>query len=67
MVEKIWGYHACLGDIMQNIATMCVFCSFSEVSLGRVLQKLAYIEQISIFPINLTNCRFNCIKIVKEH
>ena len=36
-----WGHHACLGDIMQNIAKMGIFCSFSEGSLGRVLQKLA--------------------------
>ena len=25
------------------------------------------IEQISIFPINFTNCQFNCIVFVKEH
>ena len=36
--KELWGHHACLGDIMQNIAKMGVFCSFSEGSLGRVLQ-----------------------------
>ena len=35
------GHHACLGDIVRNISKMGVFCSFSEGSLGRVLQKLA--------------------------
>ena len=35
------GHHACLGDIVRNIGKMGVFCSFSEGSLGRVLQKLA--------------------------
>ena len=64
--EKLGGYRACLGDIAQNIAKMSVFCSFSEGSLGRILKKLTQIEQISIFPINLTNCQFNCIKFVKE-
>ena len=39
--KKLWGHRAYLGDIMQNIAKMGVFCSFSEGSLGRVLQKLA--------------------------
>ena len=34
--------------------------------MGRVLQKLVEIEQISIFPINFTNCQFNCIIFVKE-
>ena len=38
---KIEGHSASSGDIMQNIAKMGVFCSFSEGSLGRVLQKLA--------------------------
>ena len=52
---------------MQNIAKMGVFCSFSEGSLGRVLQKLAQIEQISIFPINFIKCQFNCIIFAKEH
>ena len=65
--KKIGGHHACLGDIVRNISKMGVFCSFSEGSLGRVLQKLAQIEQISIFPINFTNCQFNCIVFVKEH
>ena len=36
--KKLWGHHACLGDIIPNIAKMGVFCSFSEGSLGRVLQ-----------------------------
>ena len=36
--KKLWGHCACLGDIMQN---MGIFCSFSEGSLGQVLQKLA--------------------------
>ena len=39
--KKLGGHRACLGDIMQNIAKMGVFCSYSEGSLGRVLQKLA--------------------------
>ena len=66
----LWGHHACLGDIMQSIAKMGIFCSFSEESLGWVLQKLAFslaFKQISIFPINLTKCQINCIIIVKEH
>ena len=49
---------------MQNIAEMGVcFAQFSR-SLGRVLQKLAKIEQTSIFPIHFTNCQFNCIIFV---
>ena len=39
--KKLGGHHACLGDIVQNISKMGVFCSFSEGSLGQVLQKLA--------------------------
>ena len=39
--KKLWGHRACLGDIVQNIAKMGIFGSFSEGSLGRVLQKLA--------------------------
>ena len=68
LVGKKWAHRACLEDIMQNIAKMGVFfCSFSEGSLGRVLQKLVYIKQISIFPINFTKCQFSCIIFVKEH
>ena len=65
--KKMWSHHACLGDIMQNIAKMGVFCSFSEESRGRVLQTLDEIEQISIFLINFTKCQFNCIIFIKEH
>ena len=32
--RKKLGHHACLGDIVRNIAKMGVFCSFSEGSLG---------------------------------
>ena len=39
--KKLGGHHACLGDIVRNISKIGVFCSFSEGSLGRVLQKLA--------------------------
>ena len=39
--KQLWGHRTHLGDIMQNIAKMGAFCSFSEGSLGRVLQKLA--------------------------
>ena len=39
--KKLGGHHARLGDIVQNISKMSIFCSFSEGSLGRVLQKLA--------------------------
>ena len=39
--KKLGGHHACLEDIVRNIAKMGVFCSFSAGSLGRVLQKLA--------------------------
>ena len=39
--KKLRGQRACLGDIMQNIAKMGVFCWFSEGRLSRVLQKLA--------------------------
>ena len=39
--KKLGGQHACLGDIVQYISKMGIFCSFSEGSLGRVLQKLA--------------------------
>ena len=35
--KKLGGHHVCLGDIMQNIAKISVFCSFSEGSLGQVL------------------------------
>ena len=65
--KTLGGHHACLGDIVRNISKMGIFCSFSEGSLGRVLQKLALIKQISIFPIHFTNCQFNCIVFVKEH
>ena len=65
--KKLGGHHACLGDTVRNISKMGVFCSFSEGSLGRVLQKLASIEQTSIFPINFTNCQFNCIVFGNEH
>ena len=65
--KKLGGRDGCLGDIVQNISKMSAFCSFYEGGLGRVLQKLAYMEQISIFPINFTNCQFNCIDFVKEH
>ena len=61
--KKLGGLCVCLGYIAQNITKMGVFCWFSKRSLGRVLQKLA---QISIFPINFTNCQFNCIIFVKE-
>ena len=39
--KKLGGYHVCLGDIVRNISKMGDFCSFSEGSLGRLLQKLA--------------------------
>ena len=39
--KKLGGHHACLGDIVRNISKMGVLGSFSEGSLGRVLQKLA--------------------------
>ena len=65
--KKLWSHRACLGDIMQNIAKMDVFCSFSEGSLGRVLQRLAQIEQISIFPINFTKGQFSYLIFMKEH
>ena len=65
--KKLGGHRPCLGDVVQNIAKMGVFCSFSNGNLARVLQKLEQIEQISIFPINFTNCQFNCTIFVKEH
>ena len=37
----VGGHRASLGGILQNITKMGVFCSFSEGSLGRLLQKLA--------------------------
>ena len=39
--KKLGGHHACLGDIVRNISKVDIFCTFSEGSLGRVLQKLA--------------------------
>ena len=39
--KKLGGHHACLRDIVLYISKMGVFCSLSEGSLGRVLQKLA--------------------------
>ena len=39
--KKLGGHHACLGDIVRNTSKIGVFYSFSEGSLGRVLQKLA--------------------------
>ena len=39
--KNVGGRHACLGDIVRNISKMGVFCSFSEGSQGRVVQKLA--------------------------
>ena len=38
--KKLGGHNACLEDIMQHIAKMGVFCSFSKGRLERVLQKL---------------------------
>ena len=38
--KKLGGRQACLGDIVQNISKMGVFCSFSEGSLGRVFTKV---------------------------
>ena len=61
-VKKIRGSP----DIAHNIAKMGVFCSFSEGSIGPVLQKLVQIEQIPIFPINFTECQSNYIIFVKE-
>ena len=40
--KKLGGHHVCFGDIVRNISKMGVFCSFSEGSLGRVLQKLDF-------------------------
>ena len=57
-VQKIRGSP----DIAHNIAKMGVFCSFSEGSIGPVLQKLVQIE----FPINFTKCQSNYIIFVKE-
>ena len=37
--KKLRGHRPCLGDIVQNIAKMGVFCSFSEGSLGRLFYK----------------------------
>ena len=34
LVEKIGGHHACLGDIVQNISKMGVFCSFLRGAWG---------------------------------
>ena len=39
--KKNRGRRACLGDNVQIIAKMGVFCSFSEGSMGQVLQNLA--------------------------
>ena len=38
--KKLGDHHTCLGDAVRNIAKMGIFCSFSEGSLGRVLQIL---------------------------
>ena len=62
------GVHrVCLVDIVQNVTKIGVFCWFSEGSMGRILQKLAQIEQILIFPINCTNCQLNCIIFSKNN
>ena len=39
--KKLGAHRACLRDIMQTIAKIGVFCSFSGGSLRRVLQKWA--------------------------
>ena len=39
--KKLGGHGTCLGDIVQIIAKMNIFCSFSRGSLGQVLHKLA--------------------------
>ena len=39
--KKLGGHHACLEDIVQISLKWAFFCSFSEGSLGRVLQKFA--------------------------
>ena len=65
--KKLGGHRACLGHIMQNIAKMGVFCSFTEGNLERVFKSWLDGEQISIFPINFTSCQFNCIIFVKKH
>ena len=43
MEKKIRSHYACLGDIAQDIAKMgvSVFLSFSEGSLGWMLQNLS--------------------------
>ena len=51
---------------MQNIAKMSVFCSFYEGIMGEFYESWLKIEQISNFPINLTNSQFSCLIFVKE-
>ena len=34
--KKLGGHHACVGDIVQNISKMGIFCSFSEGSFTEV-------------------------------
>ena len=53
--KKLWGHHACLGDIIPNIAKMGVFCSFSEGSLGRVLQSWHKSNKFQSFRLILPN------------
>ena len=53
--KKILGYHACLLDIMQNIAKMGVFCLFSKGSLEQVLQKLALSLDFKRKNVNLSD------------
>ena len=65
--KKLGGHHACLGDIMQNIAKIGVFSSFPRGAWGEFYKSWLKIEQILIFPINFTKCQFNCIIFVKEH
>ena len=64
--KKIGGHGVCLGDIVQNIAKMSVFCSFYEGIMGEFYESWLKIEQISNFPINLTNSQFSCLIFVKE-
>ena len=72
MSEKNWeeggvgGHRVCLGDIAQNITKLNVFADFPRGAWGELLQKLAQIEQVSIFLINFANCQLNSIVFIKE-
>ena len=65
--KNLWGHHFFLGDTMQNIAKMDVFCSFSEGSCCEFYKIWLKSNKFQSFRLILPNINLYCITIVKEH